>query len=80
MVIVPHPPYSPDLAPCDFVLFPKLRMKLKGRHLETVSDIQAVLDIIKENDFHGASDAWKQRGDRCISPQGDCFEGDGSQN
>jgi hypothetical protein len=28
MVIVPHPPYSPDLAPCDFALFPKLEMKL----------------------------------------------------
>jgi hypothetical protein len=31
MIIVPHPPYSPDLAPCDFALFPKLKMKLKGR-------------------------------------------------
>jgi transposase len=40
MVIVPHPPYSPDLAPCDFALFPKLKMKLKGRHFETGSDIQ----------------------------------------
>jgi hypothetical protein len=38
MVIVPHPPYSPDLAPCDFALFPKLNMKLKGRRFETVSE------------------------------------------
>jgi hypothetical protein len=30
MVIVPHPPYLPDVAPCDFALFPKLKMKLKG--------------------------------------------------
>jgi hypothetical protein len=30
MVITPHPPYSLDLAPCDFALFPKLKMKLKG--------------------------------------------------
>jgi hypothetical protein len=30
MVIVPHPLYSPDSAPCDFALFPKLKMKLKG--------------------------------------------------
>jgi hypothetical protein len=49
MVIVPHPPYRPDLAPCDFALFPKF---------ETVCDIQresqAVLDSIKENDVHGA--------------------------
>jgi histone-lysine N-methyltransferase SETMAR len=61
MVFVPHPPCSPDLAPCDFALFPKFKMKLKGRHFETVSDIQrelqAVLDSIKENDFHGVFEA-----------------------
>jgi hypothetical protein len=61
MVIVPHPPYSPDLAPCDSALLPKLKMKLKGRRFEKVSDIQresqAVLDSIKENDFHGAFEA-----------------------
>jgi hypothetical protein len=32
MVIIPHPPYSPDLAPCDLTLFPKL----KGQCFETV--------------------------------------------
>jgi hypothetical protein len=41
-------------------------MKLKGRHFETVSDIQkesqAVLDSIKENDFHGAFEAGKNDG------------------
>jgi hypothetical protein len=62
MIIVPCPSYSPDLVPCDFALFPKLKMKLKGRRFETVSDIQresqAVLDSIKENDFHGAFEAW----------------------
>jgi transposase len=35
-----YPPYSPDLAPYDFALFPKLKMKLKGGCFETVSDIQ----------------------------------------
>jgi hypothetical protein len=64
MVIVPHPPYSPDLAPCDFALFPKLEMKLKERWFETVSriqrELQAVLDSIKENDFHSAFEAWKK--------------------
>jgi hypothetical protein len=84
MVIIPHPPYLPDLAHCDFALFPKLKMKLKGQRFETVSDIQrelqAVLDSIKENDFHGAFEAWKKSSDRCISAQGDYSEGDGSQN
>jgi hypothetical protein len=61
MVIVPHPSYSRDLARCDFALFPKLKMKLKGRRFETVSNIQresqVVLDSIKENDFHGSFEA-----------------------
>jgi hypothetical protein len=40
MIIVPYPAYSPELALCDFALFPKLNMKLKGRRFETVPDIQ----------------------------------------
>jgi hypothetical protein len=81
---VPHPPYSTDLAPCDFALFPKLKMKLKRRHFETVSDIQKesqpVLNSIQENDFHIAFEAWKKQWDRCIRSQRVYFEGDGSQN
>jgi transposase len=84
MVIVPHPPYSLDLAPCDFALFPKLKMKSKGQCFETVSDIQresqVVLDSIKENDFHSAFGAWKKWWDRCIRSQGAYFGGDCSQN
>jgi hypothetical protein len=83
MIIVPHPPYSPDLAPCDFALFPKLKMKLNGRY-KTVSDIQresqAVLNSIKENYFHSAFEARKKRRAYCICSQGNYFEGDGSQN
>jgi hypothetical protein len=49
-----------------------------------VSDIQkesqAVFDSIKENDFHGAFEAWKKQWDCGIHSQGDYFEGDGSQN
>jgi hypothetical protein len=64
MVIVPHPPYSLYLVPCDFALFPKLKMKLKGRRFETVPDIQresqGVLDSIKKNDYHSALEAWKK--------------------
>jgi hypothetical protein len=39
MVIISHAAYSLDIAPCDFALFPKLEMKLKGRRFEIVSDI-----------------------------------------
>jgi hypothetical protein len=74
LVIIPRSPYPPGLAPCDFTLFFKLKMKLKGRRFETVSDIQkkspAVLDSIKENDLHGAFEAWKKQWDRCTRSQG----------
>jgi hypothetical protein len=59
-------------------------MKLNGRRFEILSDIQqesqAVLDSIKENDFHGAFEAWEKRWDPCVRSQGDYFEGDGRQN
>jgi hypothetical protein len=35
-----HPPYSPDLAPCDFWLFPKLKTVLKGQTFADLSDIK----------------------------------------
>jgi transposase len=38
--IVPHPPYSPDLAPAHFFLFPTLKTTLKRRHFQTIYDIQ----------------------------------------
>jgi AraC-like DNA-binding protein len=38
--VVPHPPYSPDLAPCDFFLFPRLKSTLKGKRFQDVAEIQ----------------------------------------
>jgi hypothetical protein len=35
-----HPHYSPDLAPCDFWLFPKLKTALKGQRFADLSDIK----------------------------------------
>jgi len=37
---LPHPQYSPDLAPWDFFLFPKLKTHLKGHHFGTVENVQ----------------------------------------
>ena len=37
---VTQPPYSPDLAPCNFCLFPKLKSPLKGKRFQTVDKIQ----------------------------------------
>jgi len=33
-----HPPYSPDLAPADYFLFPKVKCHLKGRLFDSISD------------------------------------------
>jgi hypothetical protein len=41
--MVPRPTYSPDLIPCDFFLFPKLKFNLKDRHFGTVGNIQEVV-------------------------------------
>jgi len=41
IAVTPHPPYSPDLAPCDFFLFPKMKLKLKGRRFDTTEEIEA---------------------------------------
>ncbi|PNF31533.1 hypothetical protein B7P43_G00811 [Cryptotermes secundus] len=55
--IVPHPPYSPDLAPCDFFLFPKMKIKLKGRRFDRVEEIQAetqtALNTLTKKHFQG---------------------------
>jgi hypothetical protein len=41
MAVFPHPSYSPDLAPCDFFLFPKMKLKLKGCWFDNIEEIQA---------------------------------------
>ena len=39
-VIMPQPPYSPDLAPCDFSLFPRLKRPMKGLRFATIEEIK----------------------------------------
>ncbi|UYV62143.1 hypothetical protein LAZ67_1007985 [Cordylochernes scorpioides] len=39
-LMMPQPPYSPDLAPCDFLLFPKLKRPMKGRRYATLDEIK----------------------------------------
>ena len=62
--IVPHPPYSLDLAPADFFLFPKLKTTLKGRHFQTIDRIQEnairELHAITESVFQAAFQQWKK--------------------
>ena len=73
---VPRPPYSPDLAPCDFWLFPKLR----GCRYETIEEtkeaVTKVIDTLTQEDFYGALQKLLERCNKCIAAGGDYFEGD----
>ena len=55
---VPQPPYSRDVVPCDFWLFPKLKEKLRGCCYETIEEMKEavtkVIDTLTQEDFHGA--------------------------
>jgi hypothetical protein len=41
--VVPHPPYSPDLAPSNFWLFPKLKETLKGQQFSSDAQLEAAV-------------------------------------
>ena len=77
-----HPPYSPDLAPCDFCLFPKLKNALKGQRFVNLSDIQrnvkTLLRGIPENDFQDCFQQWHHHPTKCIASQGEYFKGNSS--
>jgi len=71
----PALPYSPDLAPSDFFLFQKLKMKLTGRRFQTLEEIQtelqAVVNALRENDFQECFKKWQRCCDRCQASEGD---------
>jgi len=75
----PHPPYSPDLAPADFFLFPKLKTTLKGRRFQTIEEFQenAIRELraITESAFHVAFKQWKKCWKRCIASRGGYLKG-----
>ena len=73
---VPRPPYSPDIAPCDFCLFPKLG----GCRYETIEEMKGavtkVTDTLTKRTFMGAFEKLLERYNKCIAAGGDYFEGD----
>ena len=71
---VPQPPFSPDLAPCDLWLFPKLR----GCRYETTEEMKAavkVIDTLIQEDFDGAFQKLLERY-KCIAAGGDNLDVD----
>ena len=67
---VRHPPYSPDLAPCDFWLLPKLR----GYRYETIEEMKEavtkVIDTLTQEDFHETFQKLLERYNKCIAAGG----------
>ena len=61
---LPHPPCSPDLAPCDFFLFPQLKKTMKGRRFDYIEEIQAnmtrQLSAITKTDYQRCFRQWQE--------------------
>jgi len=80
ITVLEHPAYSPDLAPSDFFLFPKIKEILKGSHFDDIDDItintRAALKAIPQNQVQNDFEGWTRRWHRCIASQGECFKGD----
>ncbi|UYV75886.1 hypothetical protein LAZ67_13001676 [Cordylochernes scorpioides] len=64
-LMMPQQPYSPDLAPCDFFLFPKLKRHMKGRRYATLDEIKTaskeeLKKILKKKYFLKCFEDWKK--------------------
>ncbi len=68
-----HRPYSPDLAGCDFWLFPKLRGCCYDTIEEMKEAVTRVIDTLTQEDFHGAFQKVLERYNKCIAADADYF-------
>ena len=73
--IVRQPPYSPDLAPCDFCLFPKLTGCRYERIEQVKEAVRKVIDTLTQEDFDGAFEKLLERY-KCIATEGEYLEGE----
>ena len=76
--VIDHPPYSPDLSPCDYFLFPKLKNAMKGAFYDDVPTIQAAMTQVLKNipkiEFKKSIDKLVDHSKRCIELNGSYFE------
>ena len=73
---VQHLPDSPDLACCDFWLFPKLRGCRYEAIVKMKEAVTNVIDTLTQEDFDGTFKKLLERYNQCIAAGGDYFEGD----
>jgi hypothetical protein len=66
-----HPPYSTDLAPCDFWLFPKLKLTMKGKRFASIPEIEAAtttrLKGLTKDDLQNCFKKWQERWNKCVA-------------
>jgi hypothetical protein len=77
--VVCQAPYSPDMAPCDFWLFPKLKRPLKSSQFDSREDsMRNAMEprSLPEEAFQNCFQQWKERWTMCVESQGAYFEGD----
>lgn len=76
--IMDHPPYSPDLAPSDYYLFPSLKQELSGQVFGSNDDIiDAVEDLFEEKDeefFKKGISSLEKRWAKCVAVNGEYFD------
>ena len=76
--LVEHPPYSPDLAPSDFHLFPQLKRVIAGTHFQSNDDVihavEAFLNDQEKEFYKSGIEALKHRWQKCIDKEGDYVE------
>lgn len=72
-------PYSPDLAPCDFALFPKLKQDLHGRRFGNLEQLKVeakrLLWSYPEEFYTQCFSDLVTRWNKCVAVNGDYFEG-----
>ena len=79
IALLRQPLYSPDIAPCDFWLFPKLKKSLKGQRFDDKTTVEnnatSVLKAIPKSEFQDCFEKWKRRLNRVIQSSGDYLKG-----
>ena len=71
--VLNHPPYSPDLSPCDFFLFPRLKKMLSGNKYTSRSSLGSTICQCLQQ--ISAFRNWVKRLQKCVSVKGEYFEG-----
>ncbi|KOC58697.1 hypothetical protein WH47_07089 [Habropoda laboriosa] len=78
IIVLAHPPYSPDLAFCDYFLFPKLKIPMKGTRYDDIPIIQSavtrILKAIPKADLQKSIHTLVSHAQRCINAEGTCFK------